>query len=200
MSHYYSKSQSSLSNEFEINVSHKFDNFFLLSDSGIFSKDKLDFASKLLIENAVVKESDDVLDLGCGNGVIGISMIRMHKCRVSFVDVNERAVNLTAKNLKRLNLEGEVFYSDLFSNISKSFDVILSNPPYAAGRKVCFDIIEQSYKHLNNEGSLQLVARHNKGGKVLGEHMLKVFGNMEFVAKGGGFRIYMSKKREGLIG
>ena len=86
--------------------------------------------------------------------------------------------------------------SDLYHKLSgKTFDSILVNPPYVAGRKVCFKIIEEAPLYLKRGGSLQLVARHSKGGKILGERMKDVFGNMEFLAKGSGFRVYYSVKK-----
>ncbi|MFT4261286.1 MAG: class I SAM-dependent methyltransferase [Candidatus Woesearchaeota archaeon] len=194
MSHYYSEKQQSNSNQFKINIKHKQDEFELISAHGVFSKKKLDLGSKLLIEKCLVKKGQKVLDLGCGIGVIGISLLRLNSLNMTFSDVNERALSLVNKNLKKHSLNAKVIKSDVFNSIEDKFDVILSNPPYAAGRKLCFDIITQSFNNLEEDGSLQLVARHNKGGKVLGEKIQEVFGNLEILGKGSGFRVYMGKK------
>jgi 16S rRNA (guanine1207-N2)-methyltransferase len=76
------------------------------------------------------------------------------------------------------------------------FDTILLNPPQTAGKKLCFELIEESKAHLKKDGLLQLVARHNKGGKDLSKKMLEVFGNVEPTAKEAGFRVYVSKRLE----
>ncbi|MGV8162550.1 MAG: class I SAM-dependent methyltransferase [Candidatus Nanoarchaeia archaeon] len=191
--HYFSENPKSENNRFLIDIKLRGDSFKLLSSSGIFSKDEVDTATKLLIERAITGEK--ILDIGCGYGVVGISLMRRNKdLSVVFSDINERAVALTKENLLRFGLKGVVVKSDLFEKLDKDFDVILSNPPYAAGRKVCFKLIEDSFFHLNNEGTLQIVARHNKGGKVLSEKMKEVFGNVETIAKSGGFHVYVSRK------
>lgn len=194
MNHYYSEKQQSSSKQFMISIKHKHDQFELISAHGVFSKKKLDLGSKLLIEKCVVKKNQKVLDLGCGIGVIGISILRLTTVDMTFSDVNERALSIVNKNLKKHSLKGNIIKSNVFESIEDKFDVILSNPPYAAGRKLCFEIISQSFNNLKEDGSLQLVARHNKGGKVLGEKIEEVFGNLEILGKGSGFRVYCGKK------
>lgn len=196
MDHYFSEEPESDLRLFDIKVHLKNDSpFTLISASGLFSKDELDFATKTLIENCILPESGSVLDLGCGCGIIGISLMRKNSdLKVSFSDVNLRATDVTKENLKRLKLYAAVKQSDLFEKIKDKFDLIISNPPIAAGRKLCFKLIEESKEYLNDKGSLQIVARHNKGGKVLSEKMEEVFGNVKTLTKNGGFRVYMSKK------
>ena len=192
--HYYTEKPLSREDLKKIKISIRGDSFELLSASGLFSKHELDKATQLLIENARI-HGNKVLDLGCGYGVVGIALLRLNPdLSVSFSDVNERALRLTKKNLEKHKLKGAIIKSDLFENVAEKFDVILSNPPYAAGRDVCFKLIEDSYKHLNKKGSLQLVARHNKGGKMLSQKIEEVFGNVKDVAKKGGFRVYLGVK------
>ena len=49
--------------------------------------------------------------------------------------------------------------------------------------------------HLEENGNLQIVARHNKGGKELSKKMLEIFGNVKDIAKASGYRIYLSQKQ-----
>jgi 16S rRNA G1207 methylase RsmC len=196
MPHYYSKKQTSQLNLKKINIKLKKTQFELYSGSGVFSKNKLDKGSKLLIENAIIEPKDYVLDLGCGIGVIGISLKLLYpNIKVKMLDINNRAIKLCRKNIKLHNLEDiDVVNSNLYEKIDEKFDAILVNPPQTAGREVCFKIIEQAPNYLNKKGLFQLVARHNKGGKVLEKKMHEVFKNSEQIAKGSGFRIYVSKK------
>jgi len=98
-------------------------------------------------------------------------------------------------NLEFHNIENaEVKYSNLYSAVKEKFNTIIVNPPMAAGRKLCFRIIEEAKEHLEKDGLLQLIAKHRKGGKMLGEKVLEIFGNMEEKAKSGGYRLYVSKK------
>lgn len=198
MSHYYEKEQSSPLREEIIPVDILGRSFDFFSASGLFSKTHLDVATRLLIEKCDLTDAKTVLDLGCGWGSVAIVLAFANQnSGLSFTasDVSDRAVLYTKKNAKKYKLDIEVIQSSLFEGMQdKTFDVILTNPPYVAGREMCIAFIEESFKHLNKGGSLQLVARHNKGGKFLGERMKELFGNCDFLAKGSGFRIYRSIK------
>ena len=74
------------------------------------------------------------------------------------------------------------------------FDTILLNPPQKAGKDVCFRMIEEAPNHLKEDGTLQIVATHNKGGKTLAKKMEEVFGNVDSIVKKGGVRVYLSRK------
>ncbi len=195
MTHYYSEEQTSPLDLRTIPIKLKHDQFELYNASGLFSKDRLDNGTKLLIQESELPTKRSVLDLGCGNGVVGIALLRKNpKLTVTFSDTNIRALDITKKNLKLHKFNALVVQSSLFEKIPEYFDVILSNPPYAAGRALCYQLIEESYTHLISGGTLQLVARHNKGGSMLGKKIKEVFGNMTEVGKQSGFRIYLGRK------
>jgi 16S rRNA G1207 methylase RsmC len=78
---------------------------------------------------------------------------------------------------------------------NKRFDVILTNPPFSAGKKVCIEMIKQSHEHLNKNGLFQLIAPHNKGGESLKKIMLAVFNNVGELEKKRGYRVYISMKK-----
>ena len=194
MTHYYSKKQTSSINLKKIKIQLKNREFELYSASGIFSKDKLDKGTKLLIENCVIEPNWNVLDFGCGIGVIGIAVKLIYPTtKVLITDINQRAVMISKKNVRLHNLEIQVIKCDLYSKIKDKFNTILVNPPQTAGKEICFQIIDNAKNHLKERGLLQLVARHNKGGSVLEKRMNQVFGNVEQVAKGSGYRIYVSE-------
>lgn len=196
MPHYYSNKQTSDLKPTEIDIKVKNVSFKLISGSGVFSKKRLDKGTEVLLKNLVIKDSWKVLDLGCGIGVVGIYVKKLFpNANLTLTDVNQRAVYLTKKNLGKHDLKAKAFVSDGFKRISDSFDAILLNPPQVAGKKVCFRLIEESFMHLNKKGLLELVARHNKGGKTLSKKMEEVFGNMEEAGIGSGYRVYISQKK-----
>ena len=171
------------------------------SGSGIFSMKELDFGTKLLIENAKIpKQDSSILDLGCGYGIVGISIKKANpQTDVVMVDVNDRAVKLAKDNCRENNVSMTVLKSDVFSNpgvSDKKFDVILTNPPFSAGKDVCIEFIRQSFDHLNPTGLFELVAPHNKGGESLKKIMLEIFGNVDELAKKSGYRVYFSIKEQ----
>tara|TARA_Y100000310_G_scaffold324935_1_gene387579 strand:- start:1183 stop:1770 length:588 start_codon:yes stop_codon:yes gene_type:complete len=190
--HYYSRNQTSPLNLREINVVISGKAYTFFTGSGVFSKKKLDFGTKVLTSNMQVKEGDEVLDLGCGIGIVGRVAATKTSKKVVLSDVNSRAVKLARMNTKNLK-QCNVVRGDLYESVEgEKFDVILVNPPQTAGKKVCHAMIEGAKEHLKKGGSLQLVARHNKGGESLSKHMEKVFGNMHTIVKQGGYRVYVS--------
>ena len=195
MAHYYDENPSGPLREEKIIVRLFNKELPFFSASGLFSKSHLDHATRLLIEKSDLSQAKDVLDLGCGWGVVGVVLkIQNKQFNMTCSDVNSRALTYTMKNAKKHKVDINVVRSNVFEKIDQEFDTILTNPPYVAGRAICFQFIEDSYKHLKKDGSLQLVARHTKGGKVLSEKMEAVFGNVESLAKQSGFRIYKSVK------
>ena len=118
------------------------------------------------------------------------------KAKIVMSDINERAIFLTQKNIRQNKIQNATaIQSDGFENIKETFDVILLNPPQTAGKEICFKLIRESKDHLNKNGTLQLVARHQKGGKSLSEYMKVVFGNVKEIAKNKGYRIYVSMNK-----
>ncbi len=191
--HYYSKEQSSNIKLTKINVVLRGFDISFFSSTGVFAAKKLDRGSKLLIEKMVIGERDNILDLGCGNGVIGLIASKLTSGKVVLTDVNPRACKVAKLNTKRLK-NVKVRCGDMYEKVEGlKFDVILLNPPQTAGKKVCFRMIEMAKDYLKDGGSLQMVARHRKGGKTLSLKMEEVFGNMEAIAKQGGFRVYISR-------
>lgn len=193
MVHYYSKHQESQLRLRKIKAVLRGNELEFYTGSGIFSPDRIDPGSKLLIESCIIKPGWGVLDFGCGYGAVGIAIKKKkNKTKVVMTDINKRAVKLALKNVKLNKVEAEVKQGDLFELIEYKFDTILVNPPQKAGKEICFSIIEQSVNYLEKNGLLQLVARHNKGGKSLRKKMKEVFGNVEAIARKSGYRVYVS--------
>ncbi|HYD03572.1 MAG TPA: methyltransferase [Alphaproteobacteria bacterium] len=200
MEHYFTENPKSqfLKEKFEVDILGE--HIIINSGSGLFSLKELDFGTKLLIENSKIPKKDArVLDLGCGYGIVGIVIKKKNpQCDVTMIDINDRAVRMAKQNCEENKVECKVFKSNIFSHqevSQKTFDVILTNPPFSAGKNVCIEIIKQSFDHLNPEGLLQLVAPHNKGGESLKKVMLQVFGNVGELVKKSGYRVYISIKK-----
>ncbi len=164
-----------------------------LTCSGTFSPKGIDKGTFLLVENMRIKPHDDVLDLGCGYGTVGILAAERTDGKVIMSDINSRAIELAKKNIKRNRLgNAEARHSNIFANIPEKFDAILLNPPFTAGMDIVFAMLEQSKEHLKPSGTIQIVARHNKGGARLKAKLLELYGNCEETAKEAGYRVYLS--------
>jgi 16S rRNA G1207 methylase RsmC len=195
--HYFSENPESEIKEksFTENISGKQLNF--TSVSGVFSfGTKVDKASVNLIKN-FSPGGTSVLDIGCGYGAIGLFIKALYPAQnVTMIDVNNRALEYTRNNANANKLSVEVLNSNLFEALkNRSFDDIVSNPPIAAGKELNTRLITESYSYLSQNGSLWLVAFHNKGGSTLKDIMKNVFGNVTDIDKSGGIRVYKAIKK-----
>ena len=197
MSHYFENDTNVKSEEriFPANICGANLNFY--TDNGVFNKSGIDYGSRLLIEEFVKYYKDGkVLDVGCGIGVIGVSLSRLVHADVDMVDVNLRALGLANKNIKLNTLTSEmnVFESDCYSNVDKKYDYIITNPPIRAGKKVVYKILLEAFEHLNENGELWFVIRKDQGAPSAKRDVSEVFKNCEVMAKDKGFFILMAKK------
>lgn len=188
--HYYTKKPTSALRFYEVKTRLRGFGLVFETSTGVFSTKKIDTATKLLIENMKVNKGESFLDLGCGYGPVGVVAAKLGAL-VSMSDVNERAVMLSKRNVKKNNVSAIVFTAD---SVNDYYDNIVVNPPIAAGMKLCKSLILDSCNHLKKGGLFQLVARHKKGGERLMNFMEETFNNVETVAKKGGFRVYVSVK------
>ncbi len=90
-----------------------------------------------------------VIDLGCGSGVIGITLYKeVPRLEVTCLDISEEALKITKKNAKKLGANIRVQKGDMLDNINEKFDVIVSNPPYIATNEEIEDIVKNNEPHL----------------------------------------------------
>ena len=194
MSHYFTNDYVK-SDERVIDVIIKGTKLKFIVDNGIFSKKGLDFGTRTLLENIDLnKIKGDVLDFGCGYGPIGIYLKKAATANVDMIDINERALNLASKNAKLNNVNINVFKSNIYENVTKKYDFIVTNPPIRVGKKILYDILFGAVNHLKDEGELWLVVNKNQGAKSLAKDLEKAY-DVAVVAKNKGFYIICAKKR-----
>ena len=143
--------------------------FIFYTDNGVFSKDGLDFGSRLLLESILLEEvGGKVLDMGCGYGVIGIVINKLTDADVEMVDVNLRAIHLAEINIKENHCKNiHVYESDVYKNVNSKYTSIITNPPIRAGKKVVYDIVMNASDYLQDNGKLFIVIRKEQGAKSL---------------------------------
>lgn len=73
---------------------------------------------------------NNMLEIGCGTGIVSISVDLETKIDVTAVDISKMAIENSIINKEKLGSGIKIMKSDLFSNIKESFDLIYSNPPY----------------------------------------------------------------------
>src|SRR6056297_1578758 len=136
--HYYTKNPKSQLIVKETIIRLKNDHQYLFkSPSGVFAFGKANRATECLLNNFVIN-GRDLLDLGCGYGAVGIICKKENPLlRLHMSDINERAVSFAKENSLHHNIQAEIKAGDLFEPwAGYLFDMILFNPPLAAGKEV----------------------------------------------------------------
>lgn len=196
--HYFSQKPQSTSSPKTWRYELKGKEYSFISDVGVFSKNEVDFGSRLLIEQFQPPTIDgDYLDLGCGYGPIGIAIADRNRERyVVMVDVNERAVTLAKKNAVENNVHNVTcIQSDRFSNIkNQGFAAVLTNPPIRAGKDIVHKMFEESYASLCDNGELWVVIQKKQGAPSAMKKLQEVFGEVELVARKKGYFILRALK------
>ena len=179
-------------------IKFNFDNkvFSIYSDNGVFSKDRFDYGTRVLLNSIDIdKLSGNVLDLGCGVGVVGLILGTINKnISIDMVDINERAINLTKNNLVLNSVKANVFVSDIYSNIDNKYDFIITNPPIRAGKNVIRGFLLGSYDYLKDDGILYFVMRKDHGVKSMIKELSVKF-NTSIVNKDKGFYVVLCTKK-----
>lgn len=189
MSHYFVNDESLGHDEHVIDVKIKNYNFKFLVDKGVFSKSKLDYGTRLLLESIdTSKIKGNVLDFGCGYGPIGIYLSKTTDASVDMVDVNERCISLAIKSLKLNCLKANIFLSDIYSKVDKKYNFIITNPPIRVGKKILYSILFDAKKYLLPGGELWLVVHKDQGAKSLIKDLSNEY-KVEVVNKDKGFYI-----------
>lgn len=198
MEHYYTNNPTTESREKIINSTIANENLKFYTDNGVFSKESVDFGTKTMLESFnTEKEDAKVADIGCGYGVISIFLAKKYPTfKFTMVDVNNRVLELSKKNieLNNINNEVEVLESSSFDNVEGNFDIVLTNPPIRAGKKIVHKIMIDSYKHLNAQGELWVVIQKKQGMASCKKLLEETFSIVEIVDKNKGYYILKAVK------
>lgn len=195
MDHYYSSNPTSMSEERILKYNIKDKCLEFISDNGVFSKGRIDFATDFLL-NVLSKEEigGSVLDVGCGYGVIGITLSKLFDISVTMLDINNRALGLAKRNAIRNGVQNiEVVESDGFEKIQENFDVIVTNPPIRAGKAVIYEMYREAKKHLKAGGRFYLVINKKHGAPSTIKYLEEIFENVEILDKKAGFNVIKCK-------
>lgn len=199
MSHYFDSNPNVAHHEKTISFQIFEQQISLLTDSGVFSKNRIDEGTLAFLKVLVpLKLSGNILDIGCGYGPIGLTIaMTSQKARITLADINSRALALASKNAELLNLSQRVtcLQSDVYSNIEGQYEAIVCNPPIRAGKKVTYAIYEGAKQYLTDGGSLYIVIRKAQGAESASKYIETVFGNVSLLSRNKGYYIYQAINR-----
>ncbi len=197
--HYYSRKPEVESDPTFFNVTLRGHSFRFKTDRGVFSRKEIDFGSRLLIDTFEEPEMDGpLLDIGCGYGPIGVSLAKSFPDRpVHLIDINERALQLAKENATINEVPNvQVYESDRFEQVEEeNFAAIITNPPIRAGKRVVFELFEQSYLRLKKKGELWIVIQKKQGAPSAKTKLEETFdGHVEIKVRKKGYFIIKAIK------
>jgi 16S rRNA (guanine1207-N2)-methyltransferase len=199
--HYYSEKPSSSGKRTVIKTRQLGNLLTFKSQSGVFSWSAIDKGSEILLNHILIpnKKPRRILDLGCGYGFLGVSVAKafpLHK--ITLVDINELAIKLTKENCKINNVTKNTrvkksYLYQCFKN--EKFDLIVTNPPLMAGKKVLASLINESANYLTKTGSIQLVVPKKKGLLSLQKMLEEAYEDVSVIGRKSGYWVLMGKNK-----
>ncbi len=175
--------------------------FSCVNYPNVFSRERLDIGARFFLDNAPdLSAASRVIDLACGNGVLGIqALLQYSNCRVHFVDESDYAIRSCAASLATNQIDparATLHQNDCLYDLDLSgCDAILCNPPFHQQHQVSSHVadilIQQSHLALRPGGSLYLLAnRHLQHGRQL----RRLFSPVTQMASNAKFILYRAVK------
>lgn len=199
MEHYYTADPTVKSDERKIEYEIAGNEFVFISDNGVFSKNHVDIATSFLMKTIYEELNGDILDVGCGYGVIGIIAAKNENVKsVTMLDINHRALELCKRNSEKNKVDSKVkiIESNGFENVDEKYDIIITNPPIRAGKSVIYKMYEDAKEHLRENGTLYLVINKKHGAPSTITYLNTLFGNCEVLDKKTGFNVIKCVKEK----
>jgi 16S rRNA (guanine1207-N2)-methyltransferase len=168
-----------------------------VTDAGVFSKEGLDFGTRVLLEHILLDQSHKtIIDMGCGYGPIGLYVAKTYPDKqVYLYDVNERALDLAKQNQELNQVKNvQMIRSFLFEQVDIKPDVILTNPPIRAGKHIIFTLYEQAHETLKDGGILYVVIQKKQGAPSTEAKLATLFSKVEVKVKHKGYWLLLAQK------
>jgi len=173
--------------------------FVFWTDRGMFSPERIDRGTRLLVETFHASKGSRILDLGAGYGVLGIVAARVvPHAEVWLLEVNRRAAELAVRNARENGLDRiHVVIGESIAALPDdlTFHTVLTNPPIRAGQELVFSLYRQAVERLVSEGELWTVVRTRQGAERHRAFLADLAGEVELVARGGGYRVFRARRR-----
>lgn len=168
---------------------------------GIFSPDGIDKGTAVLLKHVPAPPpTGNFLDLGCGWGALALTMaLRSPEATVHAVDVNQRALDLTARNAAALDLPNIRALTPDGVPREATYSLIWSNPPIRVGKAALHEMLSTWLPRLAPGGAAWLVVQKNLGADSLQKWLATEFAELSVdrPETSGGFRLIRVAHRSG---
>jgi 16S rRNA G1207 methylase RsmC len=166
---------------------------------GLFSPRAVDAGSRLLIEHLELEPQHTTLDLGCGYGVIGVTVARCCPAgQVHMVDKDFVALEYARRSAEANGVSNvRVYPSNAFSNVPPNvrFDNVVSNLPANVGAEMLSIILEDAHARLRPGGRIYLVTVSGLR-RFIQRRLKDVFGNYQKVKQGATYTVALAIKAD----
>jgi len=177
--------------------------FSLSNHANVFCREHLDIGARILLKNLPSALDKKVIDLGCGNGVIGVSILDQNKnAHVTFVDESFMAVESAKENVMNHigNLDRATFIvsnclEELLKVESSNYDIVLCNPPFHQQNTITDHVAHQMFNDakmaLKHGGELRIVGNRHLDYPI---KLKKLFGGYAVIDNNKKFSILSTYK------
>ncbi len=189
--HYYTAQPESKHKPGQVDYAYRSETLRFETDSGVFSRTEIDKGTDVLLNALPEQVAGDVLDMGCGYGVIGVTVGKHWPAtRITMADVNERACGLSQQNARKNGVAAQVIVSDGYEKVlGNRYDWILQNPPIRAGKAVIYKMFADAATCLREGGQLWLVIRKQQGAPSALTYLRTLYAQARVVEKEAGYWI-----------
>lgn len=169
---------------------------------GLFSWKDVDKGSRILLHTLAQSDIQPqrILDSGCGYGVLSIRCAKKRpQSHVTCIDINHVATDMTQRNMTDNNIAPDrynVVTSNIITHQDTKFDLVITNPPFSAGKETCFWLYKQAKDLLSPWGQIRSVVPTKKWAKSHAAFLSDLYGTMQYTALQSGYRVIVSTKKE----
>ncbi|MBC7693491.1 MAG: methyltransferase [Methylotenera sp.] len=172
-----------------------------VNHSNLFSRERLDIGTRFLLENIPAGDFKTILDLGCGNGILGIQARKRNPlAKIIFSDESAMALQSAKINFERQFPESaasaEYHWTNCFEDQTPdSVDLVLCNPPFhqqnTIGDFIAWQMFTDAQKAMKVGGLIRVIGNLHLGYDA---KLKRIFGNSKVAASNPKFMIIDSKK------
>ncbi|AKG75084.1 class I SAM-dependent methyltransferase [Salinicoccus halodurans] len=174
--------------------------YHFITDRGVFSRERIDFGSKVLID-AVIADFHGAgnslfIDMGAGYGPIGIVVGDALGMQPIMVEVNEDAIEICRQNAEKNDVDANVLNRSEYDadKSTSNADLYITNPPFRAGKPVILSIIEDAADRLSAGGVFYMVVQKKQGMPSYKKAIEASFGNAESITNEKGYHVLKGVK------
>ncbi|MCK5831249.1 MAG: methyltransferase [Methylococcales bacterium] len=176
-------------------------NYLIANHANVFSRESLDIGTRFLLDHLPKNtEAKDIVDLGCGNGIVGLLLARdNHLAHLHFVDESYMAIASAKENFNHAfaaTKQAKFYLTDgLTAFKADSMDLIICNPPFhqqnTVGNQIALTMFQQSRRVLKKGKELMVI-----GNRHLDYHidLKRIFRSCDVIASNKKFVIWKVKK------